>query len=177
MRTIWSFSIILFTVLLNSYLLVFDRYHDFNNTISNNNVYKLSNGFDILNWERVHITIYCIVPFLVMVVFNILLIKKTFESNRRYRNNDKKLRNLTYSLIFISVSYIVMILPSALIFPIFDEQIIKMSLNSKSIVYLIDYLSFFNHSTLFFNCLMSNVKFRKIVFSVFLKITNNKFCI
>jgi hypothetical protein len=165
---IWSFSVVIFIGLLNSFLIFMDRFK-FNNNDDNFINFKLSNGFSLVIWEKVHVSIYCVIPFIIMIVFNYLLIKKTIESSRRYRKNDKKLKNLTYSLVFLSVSYIIMTLPSTLVFAIMGDHIHAMNLNEKSGFFLLDTFLFLNHSILFFNCFITNFKFRKIVIDLFKK--------
>jgi hypothetical protein len=167
--TIWSFSITFCISLLNSFILIYDRYDIHNDTRYKFINYKLSNGFDLMIWERVHYSIYCVIPFIIMTIFNFLLIKTTFDSSRKYRNNHNKFKNLTYSLVFISISYLVMTLPSALYFSLIFDSNLNYDPNKLSYIYLLDHFLFLNHSTLFFNCLITNLKFRKIVFSFFKK--------
>ena len=170
---IWSISIISFIYLLNSYLLFADR------LVNNDNIfrcYDLANGFKIYEtWEKIHLFLYNFFPFVIMTIFNLLLIKKTrfskkispgIEAHKNYSKQSNK-KNLTYSLLLISTSFLIMTLPSAIAFGLMIEFYKESNQTAKSIFNLLDYISFLNHTSLFFNCFLTNLKFRNFMIDFF----------
>ena len=177
---IWSISVISFICLLNSYLLFSDRLIKYDNTYK---CYTLSNGFKIIEkWEKIHLFLYSFFPFVIMTVFNILLIRiikvsKKVNSVSVLRdgsnNNHQNKKNLTSTLLIISFLFLLMTLPSTIAFS-FLIEIHDNNQTAKSIFHLLDYLSFLYHTTLFFNCFMTNLKFRNFVFNKFKNILELK---
>jgi hypothetical protein len=187
---IWSILIVSFFGLLNSYLLIFDRktFYGIEHLKVNNvtinvtyekyfSCYELSNGFKVyLIWQNIHLTLYVLLPFLIMLIFNLLLIEKTFcliNNNKMLRYNNgkvssqhQKMKNLTISLLFITFAFIFLTLPAAISYGFFSS-FFESTKVLQSILIILDYLSFFNHSSIFFNSFISNLKFRKIVLSIY----------
>jgi hypothetical protein len=163
--TCWSILIITIVGLLNSYLLIFDRKY----LIKYVECYILSNGFQInIIWEKVHSVVYSILPFILMIIFNSLLIKRTFGLKSKNTNQKDKNRrkSLTFSLLFITISFLIMTLPTQICYSFFlSDFLYDETLNN--ILVLLDCLSFFNHSSLFFSCFITNRKFREIVIEKF----------
>ena len=103
-----------------------------------------------------------------MIIFTCLLSKSIFQGslkkrrdlmNANERKTFNKMRNLTKSLLFIAVSFLIMTLPATLAFGFFTD----FYLYYKAIFILLDNLAFFYHSTLFLSCMLTNNKFRSIV--------------
>ena len=174
---IWSISIISFICLLNSYLLFADRM--FVGKKKKLDCYILANGFKVYDiWDKIHIFIYCFFPFLIMTVFNIFLIRKTRLSRKinnitnkisaKINNESNQLnkKNLTHTLLIISIAFLIMTLPSTIAYGFLAEKY-KNNETIMNIFYLLDYLASFNHSILFFHCFFSNKKFRMCVFNIF----------
>jgi hypothetical protein len=165
---ITSSSIILFIIFLNSYLLIMNR-----QTKSDNNFecYTLANGFKIYDtWDKIHPFIYNFIPFVIMTMFNFLLFKKTTFSKRicptatkkmNFNNRSNK-KNLTHTLLTISTVFIIMTLPSSIAYGYLIETYGENPVVVR-IFHLLDHLAFLYHTTLFFNCLISNIKFRNCV--------------
>ena len=175
-----SCLVVLFTCLINSYLLIYDRNEILTKIPNKIDCYKLPNGFRIGQiWESVHLAIYTIIPFCLMIIFNLLLLKKIYDLNKsseQYVNRDKlKIRKLcetTVSLLVISICFLIMTLPAAIAF-VYFPQFFKSTPFLNNILTLIDYWSFLNHSSLFFSCYITNLKFRYII-SRIIKIVFNK---
>jgi hypothetical protein len=163
-----SCLIILFTCSINSYLLFYDRNVIVTKSLNKIDCYKLPHGFRIGQiWETVHLIIYTVIPFGLMVFFNILLLKKIYNvnntnDNTRNKLKMRKLRELTVSLLVITISFLVMTLPAAICY-VYFSKVFKSSAFLSNILILIDYWSFLNHSSLFFHCFITNLKFRSIV--------------
>lgn len=153
--------------------------------------YEYTTGFKIANfspnWENFHMVIYNVIPFCVMTIFNGLLIKNVLLTSHLslHRNKNKtnstaneiqtnktlnKKRALTISLVFVTILFLVMTLPSSILFGFFYE-FFNQKLGLDFLI-MVDYLSFSNSSSLFFVSLLTNVKFRKVVFSKMKNIFN-----
>ena len=183
--TIWSFSIIASIFILNSYMLILDRaiiyknesiYNTNNSLIGFENrsigflCHILSNGFNIyIDWE-IHVIIYPTISVIIMFIFNILLIQKTYKiyrkklENQSTSNNKKttNLINISVSLIFITVVYMIMCLPAVIAFQYFfvffhSNRILNITIN------VLDAIGFMNRASIFINCMISNIRFRKVV--------------
>lgn len=178
---LWSIFIILFTALLNVHILLFagvyiDRHvrNSLNNQIEIKKVlecYCYENGFKIYpTWERIHMIIYNLIPFVIMVVFNSLLIKNILSNMKIIKKKSKFYRKkitVTISLITVTFLFLLMTLPTTIIFCFFFNYLhLKFGL---TFIYIFDSISFLNHAFLFFICLITNIKFRKIVLNSFWK--------
>ncbi len=100
-----------------------------------------------------------------MVFFNILLLKKIYNMNKLNRDviKMKRLKGLTISLLIISMTFLV--IPASISF-VYFSQFCRSSTFLTNILTLIDYLSFLNHSSLFFHCYITNIKFRSLVIKI-----------
>lgn len=148
--------------------------------------YEYKTGYEIAPaWENVHMIIYNLIPFCVMTIFNGLLIKNVLltshislhrhhnNNNSNTNNNSKpnpaqtkgqrKKRALTISLVFVTVLFLVMTLPSSIIFGFFYDFFSQNF--GRSFLLIVDYLSFMNSSSIFFVSLLTNAKFRLVVFA------------
>ena len=121
-------------------------------------------------WDYVEFAIYYFTPGSITVVFNILLIYKTTRYNKFTQMNAfllkslKRKRKMTYSLLAISFTYIFMTFPSIIYFCFISDSIKKQSLSiADNIGAILDFLHFTNNCTVFFNCFITNLKFRKTV--------------
>ncbi len=171
--TIWSTIIISFFIVLNSHLIIFDRKLKPSKQID---CLKYVTGFQIdLVWDRLHLFLYSLIPSSLMIVFNSLLISKTFylDKNKtlKYNKNKKvsaisKKTGLTISLLFITFSFIIMTLPASLCYGFFFD-LFRSTTVLKYILTLTDYLSYLNHSFIFFNCFLTNRIFRIFVIRIF----------
>ena len=175
---IWSISIISFICLLNSILLISDR------IVTKNKIdcYVLANGLKVNDsWDKLHMFIYSFIPFVIMTIFNVLLIKKmrlsikinhVIVSNNNNNNNHSNKKNISLTLLIISFVFLVMTFPSTIAFS-FLADIQDNNATARSIFHLLDHLSFLYHTTLFFNCYLTNLKFRNFVFDC-IKMMNPK---
>jgi hypothetical protein len=201
--TVWSTIIIAFFAILNSFLLFHDRKRiyinkivklengsEFNTTVEIGfRCYELSkNDFKIyIVWQNVHLVFYELIPFILMLIFNCLLVRVTFfmfgKKSSKYHLNghlamrNKRMKNLTMSLIVLTLVFIILTLPATILYNYFYTYFQSTS-TLKLIITLIDYFTYINHSLIFINCLISNLKFRNIFFkflsNIILKIKNFK---
>jgi hypothetical protein len=174
---IWSILILFFIFLLNS-LLFIDRAKNYENKTllidnftliisiqSSFDMETLITGFKLFpNWDQIHVILYPSIPVCIMFIFNILLIKKTVSlyKNKRSNHHTSKKRNLTWSLLYITFLFIIMTLPSSVAYGFFDD-FFNSTKSLQSVIVILDYLSFLNRSTLFFDCFLTNIIFRKNV--------------
>ena len=117
---IWSVLIITFIASLNSVLIIFDRVKKDENTII---CYDFTNGFNVFLWEKIHLCLYSVLPFILMITFNVLLIKKTLrlDVNNTNKSSFKKTRNLTLSILIITICFILMSFPASFLFSFYVD--------------------------------------------------------
>ena len=168
---LWSLVIIGLVFILNSHILILNGYYEQtfngNNTFKDLICYKYINGFPLSPvWEYVHLILYSLIPFIIMLVFNILLIKKI----RSIKNSNKGsvIRNIK-SILVITFLFLIMTVPASVAFGFFKLT------SPKIVLLLLDDLSFLNFSILFVNFFLTNLKFRKIIFDFFKQITMKLF--
>ena len=189
---IWSVLIVLLLSLINLHLVILNGYFDppvklnrtiveeiFNETTTinilidyqnpDNHCYEYSpNNYFPVVWESIHLFIYCCVPFSIMIVFNSLLIMRMVRQKRANakfkKSNTSGVNKTTLSLLSISFTFIVMNLPSTIMFGF-------IKINYSTIEYCVfkffDFVEFSNRSLIFFNCFITNSKFRSVVLRAF----------
>jgi hypothetical protein len=190
---IWSSAIIIFIFLLNSHILILNGYLDqpqylnetltfeingsfINKTIlklnysDSNHCYTYSSSFRLYPFNNIlEMSIYSLIPFAIMTLFNSLIIYKTFKISRNLNANDiqsfnsyrKKLR-MTVSLVVITSLFLLFTLPNTIFFGFF---FLKNHDNDFYIGGLTNHLVFLHHSTIFFSLFFTNIYFRKAIFS------------
>jgi hypothetical protein len=181
----WSIGIISSILIANSHLLFMPRaLKPVLNAKNGSNVtkYRLDcftyrTGFEIFpKWEMVHLFLYSIIPFSLMIIFNALLIKNTlwsyflktknelFHMDANRKKGLRKKQMITISLILISMFYLVTTLPTSIIFGFFyDFFAVVLSLD-KSFFVMLDNIAFLNNSFRFLLLLVANPCFRKAFF-------------
>lgn len=180
---IWSLIILAFMFVLNLQLLILNGYLKQSVNIIRNDseilYYQNSTSVICYNypptfkvsyfWDSLNLYIYNFVPFLIMLVFNLLLVYKIVRiSNPNLQSpsskNQKSKNKQTISLVIITFLFVVMTLPSNVFFGYFQG---KTSLVTGSIFVFWDFLGFLNRASLFFSCFITNLKFRSIVLGRF----------
>jgi hypothetical protein len=178
---IWSTLIMSALFVINSHILIFNGYFwvnetsvydaSLNATISLTTVqfecYRYSSWFTLSPfWDEVNTYLYSFVPFLIMCTFNVLLIVRTVR-NRQTASNESarqasQRRRMTITLLIITFAFIIMTIPSTIAFGYLYE-ILQATGWGRILQVLIDYMSFLNHSSIFFTCTFTNKKFRQSV--------------
>ena len=168
---LWSLILIGLVFILNSHILIFNGYYeqkfdvDINQTVSKLVCYRYINGFTLNPlWENVHLILYSLIPFIIMLIFNILLIKRI--TRMKNMNKGSAIRNIK-SILVITFLFLIMTVPSSVAYGFF------MQTSPKKVLLLLDDLSFLNNSILFFTFFLTNLKFRKIIIDYFKK--SNKY--
>ena len=181
---VWSVLLTTAILLVNAHLIIFNGYWQYERFTNNTDKYNsvrvtkelsmeianflcyYSQFYEIVPlWNRVHMIIYNLIPFVLMIIFNSLLIKRTFYTRvHRFVNtiHTFRRRRLTVSLLFITFGFIVMTLPATLIFGFFYAIFFSFPLG-EALAMLADFVMFFQHSSIFFTCYLTNYKFRAIV--------------
>lgn len=115
--------------------------------------------------ETVHMVFYNVIPFLVMITFNILLVVNIKSSKIKPKlstiKTASKKNNLTILLLLQSFLFLVMTMPGTILFAYFYNSVFA-NLGTQY-VYMIDDISFLNNTTLFFVCFVSNKRFRDAI--------------
>lgn len=135
------------------------------------NVYKTT-GFRLFPvWDQIHLFLYNFIPGAIMLLFNLLLIYTTLIPSKKDKHKKlsasdikaaKKKRNLTLSLLVVTFAFIVLTFPSTIGYGYFSDYLFSTDFGPL-LLYCLDYLSFFNHVSIFFFTFMTHRKFRKIV--------------
>jgi hypothetical protein len=173
---LWSIFIVTLAAFLNLFLLILERNEK---SINNIKIVDCYDNYFIVTWGKVHLYLNCILPFSIMFIFNCLLIKKTFrrsnngsfnqsrnKNKSKQLSHEKKMKNLTNSLLFITFSFLFLTLPSSIAYGFFYFDIYFTSPGYvQNIFIFLDQLSFLNYASIFFNCFITNLKFRKIIMS------------
>lgn len=132
-----------------------------------NTVYTYKNGFLLFpTWERIHMGLYVLFPFFIMIIANSLIIRtlyllrknalvfdKSLSSSSSYK---KKMKNIL-TLLALTFIFLLMTLPNSIVQAFLDSYL------TEEVLVLCDCVTFLNHSSLFFLCLLTNVSFRRIV--------------
>jgi hypothetical protein len=134
-----------------------------------NSTFKLncqaySNGLTTSQWDQVNMIFYNVIPFIVMMTFNCLLafnIRKSCNSHQQDAKALAKKRNLTISLLSVGILFLVMTVPGTLMFAYFYDA--ALASYGLQFIYIIDDITFLNHSILFFVCFITNKKFRNTI--------------
>lgn len=199
----WSLIVVVAFILVNVDLLVLNGYYDppslrnytktyigLNHTRINVTQQKYYQSLNthcyeswgaVISWDNINNYVYSFGPFVVMLVFNSLLIHKTLLPSRKValtanrtlsslsssstKGHSEK-RKTTFFLLAITFGFIIMTLPQAVLF---GYLLNYFNNNPEGSIYLklADYLSFLNRSSLFFNCFITNKKFRSTLCKVF----------
>lgn len=179
--TFWVSIIIVATLfLINSHILLFVGYikHlEFNRTILVNN--KLINQTISIQktqcyaslyyefyptWDRIHLGLFCFVPFFLMLVCNIFLIKriifslrKSHTSNNNTSKSTRKKRKMSVFILIYSFMFMICTMPQIVLFSFYFDSL-TVTKYGKILLYLSDELTF---SFIAFNFLLINKLFRK----------------
>jgi hypothetical protein len=123
-------------------------------------------------WEIVHLILYSAVPFLIMALFNSLLIYKSLNVCKKAafasKNDGKKLK-LTASLIITTIVFLLMTLPSSIAFGFFMNDLLLYEYG-EIILHFLDHFSYLNRSSLLFTFYLTNENFKKGVKNLFRKV-------
>ncbi|RNA14003.1 G-coupled receptor -like protein [Brachionus plicatilis] len=189
---IWSLSIIIILFLLNSHILIFNgNYRHVRNT-NNITTSEIINGTLVSKvetiieyqecywynadfrlyptWDHVNLGLYNFFPFTMMLIFNVLLITKTLMLNSSIKSSNNKeqiksiikKRRLTISILAITFGYIIMTLPVTIMTSFYFYYFFSLP-NGLTYLSMADSFGFLFHATLFFNCIATNIKFRRYV--------------
>ncbi|CAF3000992.1 unnamed protein product [Rotaria sp. Silwood2] len=176
-RTKYHIGILtIFCLLLNSHILFLNGYH---NDQSNHKVEcyttRKNRYYIFPQWERVHLVVYNLFPFIIMLSCNIYIIYITIRSARirtiRQRNTiGKPLRSrasrhrqLSLMLIIVTFAFVLLTLPSCIYFVFFRHRMSSKTY-SRSYRYMIQIclnsIQFTSHAINFFLYCFSATNFR-----------------
>ena len=163
----WSLVLIGLVFILNCHILILNGTYVEKKTNSNSTFFKFicniySNGFKLFPiWDNVHMILYNLIPFIIMIIFNMLLIRKIRTSfkdkNSKINSKQENIKRNVISILVITFLFLIMTTPVSVAYGFFYEQL------SKIVLSTLDELSFLNNSTLFFTCFFTNLKFRRVI--------------
>jgi hypothetical protein len=138
--------------------------------------YSYTATFDIVPlWDQCNMVLYNFLPFVIMSIFNSLLIKKTLSSSVLSKKKpsseksttttsmsraDRKKQRLTISLVVITFLFLIMTLPSTIWFG-FVKQALPNTDTTIIVGQLLDNIAFLQHSSLLITSYLTNYKFRE----------------
>lgn len=186
----WSILTIVILCLINAHILIFNGYFDapvwLNRTVGsppnqtvdtylyqdpNVHCYHYSPTFMMVPlWDIFNMYCYTFVPFIIMMLFNTLLIVKTLLPNKKVKTNTEANREksrLSRSLLIINMSFLFMNIPVEVAFGYFNQY--YSGAEMIFVFNLLDNLSFMHQSVFFLSCLTTNKKFRHKFEKLFLK--------
>ncbi len=164
--------IILATVclLLNSHILFLNGYHT---NLPNDPIKcyatKKNPNYIFPNWERIHLVVYNLCPFIIMLSCNIYIIFITIRSARIRTSgkvsgsNPSRHRQLSLMLMIVTFAFVLLTLPSCLYFVFFRHRM-PTSKSSRSYRHMVQIclgsVQFTSHSINFFLYCFSATNFR-----------------
>lgn len=121
-------------------------------------------------WGVTNLVLYNLIPFCIMLLFNSLLIVTILSSRKSLNSSNnkesvksiRKKNRITLSILTITFVFIILTAPSSIAWAFLKDQIFALSFGS-TIFQLCGFFSFFNHSSIFLTCFVSNYKFRSVV--------------
>lgn len=171
--TLFSSLVILFFSILNSHILMFNGFYSNNSNITNKSESLqcgyYSSGFQLFPlWDQVGLYTTFMVPSVLMITFDILFILKMQRLKKKKSN--KKIKNLTISIIFLTVLFMIMNSPSYLYWGYFFADTKRMYGDFAYVVGgFLDSIMFFNHTCIFLTSYLTNSKFRLAVKTTLVK--------
>lgn len=200
---IWSILTIFTLTIMHSHILMFNGYYDppewrnmtttttgsdINQTSSVSVLYLYqSKNFHCFNysptlnifpmWNTVHLYLYTIVPFIIMITFNMMLISKSLwrtnknlKINRACKTSSEK-RRLSRSLFIITMSFLILTSPANIVYGYFEDA--NSTPRFRVILHILDCIAFMHQSMFFINCYFSNNQFRRKVIGLWKQKTNH----
>lgn len=184
----WSIFVIILVVLLNGHLLIFNGYIEtivsnktyeaievINNTelnvtqfcIFKNDVVRcyVSHLYEISPlWDKVQAVVYTFIPFIIMFIFNTLLIFNVLQrkSTSKLPSHNKKNKRLTISLIILTLSFLLLTAPGSVGYGFFVEYLYSQEAGHKAVAILLDSLMFSQQAILFYISYLSNKRVREV---------------
>ena len=110
---------------------------------------------------KAHFYIYSIIPSILLVIINTLLIRRVIKKDKTItltRNTKKRMMNLF--VIFMTIYFIVLTLPSSIAGGFFFDELLSTKLGNI-ILFFCDCLSFSNHAFNIFLLFFVNTRFRR----------------
>ena len=175
---LWSILVLFLVGLINSHILIFGCEYLTNSSSNSTNlsslelvfqelatIAKYPTGFYMYNtWRKIHIIIYVIVPFFIMIISNGLILRIVTRMKMKksslpvlYKVSPhwgNKMSN-TILILIMSIAFIIMVLPSNIAYAFGPQNLIFRG--------ILDSIAFSNHSSLFTTCFLMHSKFRRIV--------------
>jgi hypothetical protein len=128
--------------------------------------------FDYLSYSLATYTFYCIIPSLLMVVFNSLLVYKISKKNvfnmSSVTNNYRSKKSISVTVLLVTTFFIVCTAPDTIANGYFVSMLFETRLGTMILFYL-DSILFTFHSLNFIVLLMSNKRFSQEVRALFFR--------
>jgi hypothetical protein len=166
-------SIFSFILLINFHILFLNGYVEYDSINNREYVicYKNKNLKTYINpnWQRVHLLLYNAIPFTIMSVCNFFIIYNVKYTNKirlNSRKSFKKKRRITFTLILVTFSFIILTLPSCILHTFYKDYFRNKPY--KRLVYIIaNNLLHTSHAINFFLYVFSAPNFRSAFIGLF----------
>ncbi|CAF1100898.1 unnamed protein product [Didymodactylos carnosus] len=187
-RTVDNISILTCAcLLLNCHILFLNGYRDDDDRRTTRCYATKTNAHYIFpQWERVHLVMYNLCPFCIMLISNTYIIHVTTIQRvqqiktQRSRWSIKRRRQLTCMLMLVTFAFIVLTLPSCIYFVFFRHHMIRDTSSSRlyrsMIQIILNSIQFTSHSINFFLYCFSSTNFRDEFRSLLTKICPIVYC-
>ncbi len=112
-------------------------------------------------WDNVHLYIYAFVPFILLIICNLLIVYKIFAVNVSVTTEaQQRKRKLTFTILFISILFICFVLPEIICFSYFFAKLSSTNLGTLAL-YSVDLIHFTFNSFMFWIYYETNSVFRR----------------
>jgi hypothetical protein len=117
-------------------------------------------------WNYINLALYNIIPFLLMLIFNILILRYLILAKRKSTFHQSRIRysSISIPILLSAFFFCIMTTPPAIIFAFFHEQIQSDIIIQNLLLTLLDSIKYTYHSLGFFLYFITLVDFRKEVF-------------
>lgn len=127
----------------------------------------------VINIFKVHVYVYSIIPFSILVCSNLLLIKETLYKSRAVvastsHESQAKRKRMSLSILIMTITFILLTLPTTIAGGYFIKTLISTELGF-TILFICDSLAFSYHALNFVVFLVFNKKFSR-EFKLFIRI-------
>ncbi len=114
-------------------------------------------------WGTAHLFLYSVIPFILLGISNIFLLRKAFESFKR-KSSSTKSSAFARSILINNILFFLMTLPTAFVSYYFNH--LFASEGGRLVITLANSVSFSYHAMCFFTNFLTNLKFRNEVLRI-----------
>jgi hypothetical protein len=116
-------------------------------------------------WDKAQAVVYTFIPFIIMSVFNTLLIVNVLQrkSTAKIASHTKENKRLTISLILLTLSFLFLTAPGSVGYGFFIEYLYSPEVGHKAVAIFLDSLMFSQQAILFYISYLTNKRVREVI--------------